>query len=102
MALAAYLASLAKHDEPAPPPITEEVVAVNPCASCRSVRERTPAGPSAGWGMVWTIKPAATSSGANPSGRRLCVPNHCELANGTPRVLIREAGLTQEQFEELL
>lgn len=34
--------------------------------------------------------------------RRLTVPNHRELAKGTLRALIREAGLTKEQFAELL
>ena len=38
----------------------------------------------------------------HPSGRRLTVPNHRELAKGTLRALIREAGLTKEQFVELL
>ena len=38
----------------------------------------------------------------NPAGRRLSVPNHRELAKGTLRALIREAGLTKEQFTELL
>ena len=37
-----------------------------------------------------------------PSGRRLTVPNHRELAKGTLRSLIREAGITREQFSELL
>jgi predicted RNA binding protein YcfA (HicA-like mRNA interferase family) len=36
------------------------------------------------------------------SGRRLTVPNHRELAKGTLRALIREAGLSKEQFSELL
>ena len=36
------------------------------------------------------------------SGRRLTIPNHRELAKGTLRALIREAGLTKEQFAELL
>ena len=36
------------------------------------------------------------------SGRRLTVPNHRELAKGTLRALIREAGLTKERFSELL
>jgi len=36
------------------------------------------------------------------SSRRLTVPNHRELARGTLRALIREAGLTKEQFTELL
>lgn len=38
----------------------------------------------------------------HPSGRRLTVPNHRELAKGTLRALIRDAGLTKEQFAELL
>ena len=36
------------------------------------------------------------------SGRRLTVPNHRELAKGTLRALIREAGITKEQFAQLL
>ena len=36
------------------------------------------------------------------SQRRLTVPNHSELAKGTLRALIREAGLSKEQFAELL
>lgn len=36
------------------------------------------------------------------SGRRLSVPAHRELAKGTLRALIREAGLTVEQFLDLL
>ena len=38
----------------------------------------------------------------HPSQRRLTVPNHRELAKGTLRALIREAGLTKEQYSELL
>jgi predicted RNA binding protein YcfA (HicA-like mRNA interferase family) len=38
----------------------------------------------------------------HPSQRRLTVPNHRELARGTLRALIREAGLTKEQFTDLL
>lgn len=38
----------------------------------------------------------------HPTGRRLTVPNHREIAKGTLRALIREAGLTREQFSELL
>lgn len=34
--------------------------------------------------------------------RRLSVPNHQELAKGTMRKLIREAGLTVEEFVGLL
>jgi len=36
------------------------------------------------------------------TSRRLTVPNHRELAKGTLRALIREAGITKEQFTELL
>ncbi len=38
----------------------------------------------------------------DPPHRRLSVPNHKELAKGTLRTLIREAGLTVDQFAELL
>ena len=38
----------------------------------------------------------------DPPHRRLSVPNHRELAKGTLRVLIREAGLTVEEFVQLL
>jgi predicted RNA binding protein YcfA (HicA-like mRNA interferase family) len=34
--------------------------------------------------------------------RRLTVPDHRELAKGTLRSIIREAGLTKEQFVELI
>lgn len=37
-----------------------------------------------------------------PPYRRLSVPNHRELAKGTLRALIREAGLTVEEFVRLL
>jgi predicted RNA binding protein YcfA (HicA-like mRNA interferase family) len=38
----------------------------------------------------------------HPQMRRLTVPNHRELAKGTLRALIREAGLTREEFVRLL
>ena len=34
--------------------------------------------------------------------RRLSVPNHKELAKGTLRALIRDAGLTVDEFTEFL
>jgi predicted RNA binding protein YcfA (HicA-like mRNA interferase family) len=34
--------------------------------------------------------------------RRLTVPNHKEIAKGTLRAIIRQSGLTVEQFVELL
>lgn len=38
----------------------------------------------------------------NPPHRRLTVPNHKELAKGTLRALIKQAGLTKEEFSALL
>ena len=38
----------------------------------------------------------------DPPHRHLSVPNHRELAKGTLRGLIRDAGLTVEAFEGLL
>ena len=37
-----------------------------------------------------------------PPHRRLSMPNHKELAKGTLRALIRQAGLTVEEFRDLL
>ena len=38
----------------------------------------------------------------HPQMRRLTVPNHRALAKGTSRALIREAGLSKEEFAGLL
>ena len=38
----------------------------------------------------------------HPNQRRLSVPNHRELAKGTLRALIREAGISKEDFSGLL
>jgi predicted RNA binding protein YcfA (HicA-like mRNA interferase family) len=37
-----------------------------------------------------------------PPHRRLSIPNHKELAKGTLRALIREAGLSVDEFTRLL
>ena len=37
-----------------------------------------------------------------PTGRRLTVPRHRELGRGLLRALIRDAGLTREEFLELV
>ena len=34
--------------------------------------------------------------------RRLTIPNHSELAKGTLRAIIRQAGLTVDEFKQLL
>ena len=38
----------------------------------------------------------------DPPHRRLTIPNHPEIAKGTLRTLLRQAGLTVEQFRALL
>jgi len=38
----------------------------------------------------------------DPPHRRLTIPGHDELAKGTLRAIIREAGLTRKEFEKLL
>ena len=38
----------------------------------------------------------------HPDGRRLSVPNQRELGRGLLRALIRDAGLTREEFFQLL
>jgi len=37
-----------------------------------------------------------------PPNRRLTVPDHKEVAKGTLRAIIRQAGLTVEEFRDLL
>lgn len=37
-----------------------------------------------------------------PPHRRLTIPNHKEIAKGTLRAIIRQAGLSREEFFELL
>ena len=39
---------------------------------------------------------------AAPPHRRLTVPDHAEIAKGTLRAIIRQAGLTVEEFKNLL
>jgi predicted RNA binding protein YcfA (HicA-like mRNA interferase family) len=38
----------------------------------------------------------------HPPHRRLTIPNHKEIAKGTLRALLRQAGLTSEELLELL
>jgi len=38
----------------------------------------------------------------NPPHRRLTVPNHKKIAKGTVRAIIRQAGLTVEEFVNLI
>lgn len=38
----------------------------------------------------------------DPPHRRLTIPNHHEISKGTLRAIIREAGLSRDEFFELL
>ena len=38
----------------------------------------------------------------NPPHRRLTIPDHKEIAKGTLRKIIRESGLTLEEFKKLM
>lgn len=38
----------------------------------------------------------------NPPHRRLTIPDHKEVAKGTLRAIIQQAGLTVEEFKDLL
>lgn len=38
----------------------------------------------------------------NPPHRRVTVPDHPEIAKGTLRAIIREVGLTVDEFKDLL
>jgi len=38
----------------------------------------------------------------NPPHRRITIPNHPEIAKGTLLSIIRQSGLTREEFENML
>jgi len=38
----------------------------------------------------------------DPPHRRLTIPNHKEIAKGTLRAIIRQAGITPDEFKKLL
>lgn len=38
----------------------------------------------------------------DPPHRRLTIPNHREISKGTLRAIIRQAGLTREEFFEII
>jgi len=61
-------------------------------------------GLSRAWGTKKTIGREATSSSRHdlPPHRRLTVPDHKALAKGTLRAVIRQAGLTVEEFVDLV
>ncbi len=53
-------------------------------------------------GFAWDRTEGSHMILVGPMGRRLSVPRHRELGRGLLRALIRDAGLTREEFLELL
>ena len=53
-------------------------------------------------GFAWDRTAGSHMILIGPAGRRLSVPRHRELGRGLLRALIRDVGLTREEFLELL
>ena len=53
-------------------------------------------------GFAWDRTQGSHIILIGPAGRRLSVPRHRELGRGLLRALIRDAGLTREEFLRLL
>jgi len=52
-------------------------------------------------GYVWDHTEGSHMILLHPSGQRLSVPRHSELGRGLLRALIRDAGLSQQEFIKL-
>ena len=52
-------------------------------------------------GFIWDYTQGSHMILLNPDGLRVSVPRHRELGRGLLRALIRDAGLSREEFWEL-
>jgi antitoxin HicB len=100
-AIAAYLESLTAHFEPIPSPISEEIVEVALWVSCRAIsgRDVIKALEKVGDGGDHQRGSHIVLRQIDPPHRRLTVPDHDEVAKETLRAIIRQAGLTVEEFK---
>ena len=53
-------------------------------------------------GYVWDRTEGSHMIMVGPMGKRLSVPRHREMGRGLLRALIRDAGLTREEFLDLI
>lgn len=53
-------------------------------------------------GFLWDHTEGSHMILIHPTGRRLSVPRHKELGRGLLRVLVRDAGLSRDEFVDLL
>ena len=53
-------------------------------------------------GYIWDHTEGSHIILLHPSGRRLSVPRHAELERGLLRALIRDTGLSRQEFIKLL
>jgi len=103
-AIEGYLKSLRKHGDPLPPSILDEVngVAGGPSYPWFPAARRSRHLEKRDTTLDEQHRSHIILRRNDPPHRRLSVPNHKELAKGTLRALVREAGLTVEEFATLL
>ena len=102
-AIKGFLISLKKHNEPIPPSIEEEIVEIsllvyfqfypgkNICKILRKI----------GYCIDHQTDSHIILRNENPPYRRLTVTDHREIAKGTLKAILRQAGLSLDEFNNL-